>query len=261
MTETVIYVRAAPDDVAGAVSLLPQEAVAGGSVANAMMTRCGMAALGRIRAAFIVKARGGTDEAGDRWKPLKPETIAYSRRHRKKPGDPSQSRVFSRAKKLPWVPKPKVRAAYAPSYALTASQNSRWWDVYRQGLAMYRGDKSHAARRAWVILKGEGATTLIAQYGGAQVDILRSTGLLLASLTPGVTVLEQVFRIKPGEVIVGTNRRGAAAHHRGIPGRLPQRRLWPEPSRWPPSWWRDILEQAVAGLIEITVYLVRRIAP
>lgn len=239
------------------MSNIPQEARGGGSTANAMMVRCGVAALRRIRAAFVVKSHGGTDEAGDRWAPLKPETIAYSRRHRKKLGDPKQSQVFSRAKKLPWVPRPKIRAAYAPSYALTNRQRDRWWDVYRQGLAMFRGDKSHAARRAWAILKSEGATTLIAQYGSAQVDILRNTGLLLSSLTPGSTVSEQIFRVQPGEVIVGTNRKGAAVHHRGVLGRLPQRRLWPPVNRWPSSWWEDIAEQGRAGLVDLAIYLVK----
>ena len=256
MIVRTVYVRATRAAVVSALMGVPREAVSGGPIANAMMVRCGLAALGRIRHAFVVKAGGGTDEAGDRWKPLKPETIAYSRRHRKKSGDPRQSQVFSRAKKLPWVPRPNVRAGYAPSYALTSRQRDRWWDVYRQGLAMFRGDKGHAARRAWVILKGEGATTLIAQYGNAKVDILRDTGLLLNSLSPGTTVAQQVFRVRPGEVIVGTNRKGAKGHHEGIPGRLPQRRLWPEPSRWPSNWWGDIQEQSQAGLLDIAVFLI-----
>lgn len=257
MAEQVIYVRASAEAVTEAVRSIPSEARAGGVIANAMMVRCGMVALGRIRTAFIAKARGGMDEAGDSWKPLKPSTIAYSRRHRKKPGSLSESQVFSRAKKLPWIPKASVRAGHAPSYALTKKQRDRWWDVYRRGLAMFKGDKGHAARRAWFILKSEGATTLIAQYGGAQVDILRDTGLLLSSLSPGVKSAEQVFRVEPGEVIVGTNRKWAAVHHRGIPGRLPQRRLWPEPGRWPSSWWQDIAEQARQGLIDLAIYLIK----
>lgn len=255
MIQRTIYVRASLATVTQVVASLPQLARMGGA-ADAMMVRVGMAALGRIRTAFVDKSRGGTDEAGDRWAPLSPKTIAYSRRHRKKPGDPRQSQVFSRAKRLPWVPRPKVRATYAPSYALTAKQRDRWWDLYRRGLAMFRGDKGHAARRAWVILKSEGATTLIAEYGGAKVDILRDTGLLLNSLSPGTTVPEQVFRVLPGEVIVGTNRKGAAAHHRGIPGRLPQRRLWPEPRRWPPTWWLDIAETARGGLIDLIIHVL-----
>lgn len=260
MSETVIYVQATQAQVEKVLALIPQEAQAGGPIANAIMVRCGMAILGRIRAAFVVKSHGGTDEAGDRWAPLKPETIAYSRRHRKKSGDPKQSRVFSRAKQMPWVPAPKIRAGYAPSYALTDRQNDRWWEVYRQGLAMFKGNKGAAARRAWAILKREGATTLIEQYGNAKVDILRDKGLLLNSLTPGVSSAYQVFRVKPGAVIVGTNRKGAAAHHQGVPGRLPQRRLWPEPSRWPSLWWQDITEQARGGLIDLAIYLVKGIA-
>lgn len=256
MAERVIYVRSSRATVVAAVGHLPQEARGSGAVAKAMMVRLGLTLLGRIRAAFVTKSRGGTDEAGDRWAPLSPKTIAYGRRHRKKPGSSKESRVFSRAKRLPWVPRSSIRAGYHPSYALTDRQRDRWWDLYRQGLAMFRGNKASAAKRAWSISKREGATTLIAQYGGEKVDILRDTGLLLNSLSPGSTVTEQVFRAGPGEVIVGTNRKGASKHHSGIPGRLPQRRLWPDPSRWPSSWWLDIAEQGRDGLIDVVVYLI-----
>lgn len=202
-----------------------------------MMTRCGLTALGRIKRAFIVKSRGGTDEAGERWKPLSPKTIAYSRRH-------------------PGVPRAADRAASRPSWMLSASQNERWWDLYRQGLAIFKGDKASAARRAWSISKGEGAVTLLDKYGKTQVDILRDTGLLLNSLSPGVVSAEQVFRVGLGEVIVGTNRKGAAAHHEGR-GHTPQRRLWPHPNNWPANWWLDIAEQARAGLVDITIYMIR----
>lgn len=256
MAEQTIYVRATRASVRRAVAQVPTAARSGGPVADAMMVRCGMAALGRIRAAFVVKSHGGTDEAGDRWAPLKPKTIAYGRRHRKKPGDPKQSRVFSRAKSPPWVPRPSIRAGYAPSYALTRRQNDRWWELYRQGLAIFRGDKGAAARRAWAIGKREGMTTIIAQYGNAKVDTLRDTGLLLSSLSPGVASQHQIFRVGPGQVIVGTNRRGASAHHSGVPGRLPQRRLWPHPGRWPVSWWTDIAETARDGLVDLAIQLI-----
>lgn len=257
MPETTIYVRSSAGSVMQAISMIPQEMMSGGPLANAMMTRLGLAVLSRIHESFVDKMEGSTDEAGDRWAPLKPETVAYSRRHRRKTGDHSQSQLFSRAKRPRLIPRPRTRVAFAPSYALTSRQRNRWWDLYRQGLAMHRGDKSRAARRAWFILKGEGATTLIEQYGGAKVDILRDTGLLLRSLTPGARIPEQVFRVGPGEVVVGTNRKGASAHHRGVPGRLPQRRLWSEPSRWPSSWWSAALEPVRDGAVDTATYLVR----
>jgi hypothetical protein len=238
MTEQVVYVRATRAAVRQAVAAIPATARAGGATADALMVRLGMTALGRIRAAFIVKARGGTDEAGDKWKPLSPYTVAYSRRH-------------------PGVPPAAQRAASRPSWALTARQRGRWWDLYRRGLAMYRGDKGHAARRAWFIIKEEGATTLFDKYGGTTVDILRDTGLLLNSLSPGVATGEQVFRVGHGEVIVGTNRKWAGVHHRGSRnGRIPQRRLWPEPGRWPSSWWLDILDQGRQGLVDVAIHLL-----
>jgi hypothetical protein len=181
MNETVIYVRAARDEVVKAIQHIPQEALSGSSVADAMMTRCGMTALGRIKRAFVTKARGGTDEAGEKWKPLSPVTIAR-RRHRTSP----------------------------PPHMGT--------------------------------------------------EILRDTGLLLNSLSPGIEPALNVFRVLPGVVIVGTNRKWAWTHHRGLPKRrIPQRRLWPSVDRWPSSWWLDILEQARQGLIDIAIQLIKRV--
>lgn len=237
MAEHVIYGRASRASIRQALFAIPQEASAGRS-SDALMTRVGMVILGRIKQAFIAKSRGGTDESGDRWAPLSPKTITYSKTRRR-----------GRTKTE------KGRGSY-PSQALNAKQQSRWWDVYRRGLAMYKGDKGHAAARAWFVLKAEGAQTLLDKYGSQQVEILRDTGLLLNSLSPGVVSSEQIFRIGQGEVVIGTNRKGAAAHHYGIPGRLPQRRLWPEPSKWPSTWWRDVSEQLLAGLTDITIQLV-----
>ncbi|MBX9682121.1 MAG: hypothetical protein K2X38_25465 [Gemmataceae bacterium] len=196
-----------------------------------VMTRVGMVALSRIKDAFVVKARGGTDESGLQWPPLKSSTIAYSRRH-------------------PGVPPSKKRAPFRPSWMLTEKQRKRWWQLNALGGAAF----------AWRVLKSEGAKTLIGEYGNTPVEILRDTGLLLNSLTPGLGSPEQVFDAEATSVVVGTNRKWAGCHHRGIPGRLPQRRLWPEPSQWPESWWADILGEAKIGLLEVAMFLIRRAA-
>jgi hypothetical protein len=218
-----------------------------------LQIRLGLAALDRIRLAFVKKARGETDEAGGRWAPLKPETIAYSRRH-------------------PGVPPKKTRAKYAPSWMLTKKQRERWWSLYGSFVARYGSSpdgKSHAAAVAWIISKEEGATTLLKTYGGEKVEILRDTGILLNSLSPRVPPEAapptaprqplQVFRLLKGVVEVGTRRKYAGTHHRGIPGRLPQRRLWPEPSRWPASWWGRLLTQARAGVIDVILSLLGKV--
>lgn len=208
------------------VSSIPDD-VSGGSIdSEALLRGGGQVALDHIKRAFLVKSAGGTDEAGDRWRPLLPKTVAYSRRVRGGKG---------RAK-------PELARDTRPSQGLTKPQQARWWDLYRQGLAMFRGDKSHAARRAWFILKGEGAITLLDKYGNEQVPVLRASGELFDSIVSGV---------ERGEIIVKATAKHAAAHHYGVPGRTPQRRLWPEPSRWPSQWWQDIANSMRDSLVEI----------
>ncbi len=94
-----------------------------------------------------------------------------------------------------------------------------------------------------------------------KIDILRDTGKLLRTLSPGSTIAEKVFRVAPGSVTIGTSRKGAAAHHKGVPLRnLPQRRLWPKPKNWPPGWKRDILEPLRAGVVKLIVKRLRELS-
>lgn len=195
---------------------LPDEVREGRVNSRAILQKAGEIALDHVKRAFLTKSKGGTDEAGDRWKPLLPETIAYSRRVR---GGKGRT-------------KPELARNARPSQALNKKQQSRWWDLYRQGLRMFKGDKSHAARRAWFILKGEGATTLFDKYSHEKVDILYDTGELFGSI---------VMKVEKGEIVIKATADHAAPHHYGVPGRTPQRRLWPEPNKWPSSWWENIL--------------------
>jgi hypothetical protein len=266
--EYTVHVRASRQAVRRAIFAIPRMATASRvTAAKALLVRLGLVLLGRIKQAFIVRARGGTDESGLKWAPLSKKTIAYSRRHKKHflPGGEFVEKPKS------WLPRGNVRAKSAPSWMLTKPQRERWWKLYRQFLGAYRGDQSHAAAVAWTILKREGATTLIATYGNLPVEILRDKGFLLNSLSPGIIVGAdmppvpppkkplQVFRTPPGEVVVGTTRKWAKQHHEGRPGKYPARRLWPEVNNWPASWWNDILGQSLYGLVDITLYLLGRL--
>lgn len=229
--------------IAKAVAVASGHGGDAGEAQGQMQVRLGLTALANIKKAFIVKAAGGTDEAGLRWPPLAKSTVAYSRRH---PGVPKN------------VKGSPNRASFAPSFMLTVKQRKRWWQLMR----------IVGPARAWIILKDEGAKTLIGEYGDAPAQILRDTGLLLNSLSPGVesayapssppSVEDQVFKVGSGEVIVGTNRKHARAHHEGT-SRIPQRRLWPMPSTWPQSWWDDLSESGRTGMIDILLHLLRNL--
>lgn len=224
---------------------------------DAMLTDVGVALLDRIQEAFAAKSQGGTDEAGESWKPLSPRTIA--------------GRIYKRAGRTRTG---SARAAH-PSQALTPKQRERWWQVYRQYLGRFRrgargvqgglivatpADKSAAAKVAWTVLKREGAHTLLDKYGKDKVDILRDTGELMESLTPNSGSNRSVFRVLPGQVEVGTSRPYALAHHLGVPRKnLPKRALWPAPQKWPSSWWYDILAEIQAGIVELILQVVREV--
>ena len=93
-------------------------------------------------------------------------------------------------------------------------------------------------------------------------DILRDTGLMFRSLSPGVFSFDsaapgaefQIFDRLPGRVIVGTNR--YPQHHTGIPGKLPKRELWPSDGNLPEAWWVDIVEVSVDALYTGLIFVL-----
>lgn len=212
---------------------------------NDLLIRLGVILLNHIKEAFIAKANGRTDEAGERWAPLSPSTIAYSRTAGRR-GPARGGRTRSE----------KGRSG-RPSQALSKKQQERWWALYRQGLAMFKGDKGSAARRAWSIVKGEGATTLFDKYSNRTVQILIDSGKLLRSLTAGTSNPDNVFRVGQDEIVIGTSRKGALAHHNGVPGKLPQRRLWPPTDKWPDRWWKDLADETARSVVKSLEVAVR----
>jgi len=92
------------------------------------------------------------------------------------------------------------------------------------------------------------------------VDILRDTGELLRSLSPGVDDRPsgadgQVFATAPGRVIVGTNKK--PWHQRGNRN-LPARPMWPNNGRIPAAWWQAINLAAMRGVVRAVVLLTQR---
>lgn len=224
-------------------------------IARGFMLRLAVAFLEKVKLAFIVKSRGGTDEAGISWPPLSKEYLAYGRRFGR-----GEQAALKRAAGLGSA----NRHAPGGKGLLTAAQEKRWWQIYRSNLPWLAAAnpikvaKSRAAAIAWNQIKKEGGKTKLEVFGNRQVDILRDTGVLFNSLSPGELSPNgpnasyarpdgQIVETHPGELIVGTNVAYAAAHHKAKnPKRL--RRLWPEANEIPQQWWEYFSRQASGGL-------------
>ena len=199
--------------------------------------RMSTALLSQIQQDFVTKARGGTGKDGIKWQPLKKETIANRR------------------------PAPRKKLGERPRGLLTEAEDARWRRIFAQTkawlIAKHGLDDAEAAGRAaqtaWNKLKASGAKTKLEVYGNRQVEILRDTDLTLLSLSPGVTSPDQVLRLTPGTVIVGTNRN--TWHHRGN-RRLPQRRFWPDPKSAPAGYWNPLVLACRRGIVEALASLL-----
>ncbi len=258
-----VYFRGSRDDarrivVKLSLALTGRDHAAAG-VARSVFIAIGMAALSDIKADFVRKARGGTGEDGVKWKPLKKETIAYSRRFGK--GEKSS------LKKAAGLGRGHRFAPGGRPGLMSATQLKQWKAIYASVLRrlMASADageaKSRAAKIAWAVMKKRGVKTMLQVFGNRSVETLRDTGVLLNSLSPGQMVGDgyqkpagvgddQVFDITARGVIVGTNVPYAPTHQNGDPERgVPARPFLPVGD--PPEVWRqrwlDVGATAVAA--------------
>ena len=201
-----------------------------------ILTRGAVVLLSKIQLAFIAKARGGVGDDGVKWKPLSPATIARRQTNKaelKRPGIGGGRGLGT----------------------LTDAQRKQWRQVYTKTLAGLRargikGAEPRAQAIAWGVLGRAGAKTKRQTLAGRSVEILRDTGALLQSLTPGYETsparpLGQVFVAVPGIVTVGTNVK--PWHHAGNK-RLPARPLWPVGGNLPTAWWDAIAAGLARGI-------------
>lgn len=252
MSERVLYVRISRPELRRRLALLP--AILAGrapdefNIQRGFMLRLAVAFLEKVKLAFITKARGGTDEAGESWPKLSRKYLAYGRR-------------FGRGEQAALKKAAGLGRANNRRGLLTAAQDKRWKKIYARNLAWLAAResigeaKAHAASIAWAQLKREGAQTKLDVYGNREVEILRDTGILFNSLSPGLlsprgadaaysAKPNQIIRFRQGELIVGTEVPYASRHHNGV--KVPQRRLWPR--NIPASWYAYFTRQADAGL-------------
>jgi hypothetical protein len=233
MADTV-YFRGKRSDLAELLRRVPAlvENESGGLV-EGFKLRVANAVLSEVQQDFETKARGGKGRDGIKWPPLKRETVAG---------------------RTP--PKHKAKDE-RPRGLLTVAQDAlfrrTFGRVYHR-LKFDLGDaaaKAQAGKIAWAAVKAAGGKTRLATLGDRQVEILRDTGLLFRSFTPGVgeTTAEvngQVVRIPTGRIVVGSNVK--PQHHAGIPGKLPARPFWPLGGAIPGPWWEGIRLAAIRGL-------------
>ncbi len=189
-------------------------------IAKGVFLAVGFAALSSIKDDFIVKSRGGVGADGTVWRPLSRRYLAYGRRFER-----GEQKALKDAAGLGR----KHRLAPGDNKGLlSAEQLKRWRKLYAMNLARFiasgmdiRAAKARAAQIAWAVSKREGAKTKLEVFGQRVVDILRDTGVLFNSLSPGTLAGsgpwttyskpsgdggdEQIFEPISNGIIVGTN--------------------------------------------------------
>lgn len=185
-----------------------------------LQIRLGFACLSCFYQAYLIKAKGGTDDQGITWPPLKPETIAYKRLH---PGLNSKRK--------------EAEAAGRPGRPLlTDAQDAIWRKVYSQKLYEFEqaneADASgHAAAIAWIVVKNAGGKTIIGEYGDTKVEIGRDTGRAINAMALAVRSQQSSddvqVRTEPSAVLVAMRVSYMVHFHKKRP-------LWN--SKWPRSY-------------------------
>ena len=230
-------------------------------IARGVFLSIGFAALSSIKADFLVKSRGGTGEDGNKWAPLSKEYLAYGREPGEKRGS---GRRFGPGEKTALKTAAGIGRAERFGVSgnrglLTKDQQRRWNAIFATRLARLSLSmplveaKAIAGRIAWATIKREGGRTMLEVFGNRQVDILRDTGVLFNSLSPGQLDSpgpnasyqppsgqggdEQIFETISNGVIVGTNVPYGIYHQQGQGNRF--RPFLPTgdiPERWEQEW-------------------------
>lgn len=251
-----IYFNGGPDDVRMVlgrfVAALTGKSNEYSKDASAVHTVVGFAALSDIKDDFVRKARGQVGEDGVKWAPLSPKTLAYGRK----------------------APKGRGHAPGGKDGLLTKAQLKRWRQIYGSTLArlavkegVTASTKGIAAGHAWNVIKAEGGKTKLSEYANRPHEILRDTGVLLNSLSPGQMGgdeanliytppsgdggAEQIFELRKDGVIIGTNVPYAKTHQEGDKKRnIPARPFIPNrvPDAWAEGWLRAGTSAVFSGI-------------
>ena len=285
MSSTTVYFRGSRDEarriIRGLGPILSGRSPDPLGIAQGVFLAVGFAVLSDVKADFVRKSRGETGEDGVKWPPLSPAYLAYGRRFGR-----GEQTALKKAAGLGGTHR------YAPGGAkglLTAEQLKRWRQVYsrvlhRLMLSMHAekwsldtdaeiqasrfttgegGAKSKAAAIAWATVKAEGAKTKLEVYGHRKVDILRDTGILLNSLSPGQLEggdyrpptaeggEQQIMRTIGNGVVVGTSVPYAGVHQHGSQKHgIPARPFLPErvPDVWAARWAEAATLALAAGM-------------
>ena len=218
------------------VSMLTGREADSQGLARGVFTAIGYAALSDIKDDYVRKAKGGQGEDGVTWPALSPRTIAARRIG---PGDKQQPHIAERLK----AEKDAAKEARAKFTADSAVKRKKL--VARFSLSM-PADEARARASAVIAserkaanfgLRGKFAVTdatgqrRVDVMSQRTVEMLRDTGVLLNSLSPGEISGEggsttytppsgnggenQVFKLFESGIIVGTTVAYAATHQYG----------------------------------------------
>ena len=199
--------------------------------------RLGAAFLSKVKQAYVVKSRGGRGDDGITWPDLSPATVAGRRKITKATGPKKdKTHVSSR------------RHNVARREAFTRLQFRMSRDDAR---AVADGIARHDERVTATAGKSKIASARLMK-GGVDYDILRDTGILFNSLSPGkvngsayTTPDNQVMNAGTRSIVVGTNVAYAGAHHHGTK-HIPRRALCPD--RMPDAWVSHMVGTALRGV-------------
>jgi hypothetical protein len=144
-----------------------------------------------LNRSFWARAKGGTDDLGNKWKPLHPKTHAY------KPLSPMEKKTYS-------IGGRRFRGL------LTPEQNKKWQAIYASKLKQFQkkgvsDPEKKAASAAWNLIKGlAGARTKLSLNRLTDINI--RTGRLVKATYPGQISNNRYYAGKDQQVIVsGTN--------------------------------------------------------
>lgn len=197
--------------------------------------------LADIHNAYDEKARGRIDDMGYQWAPLSPITLFRRRNQSGQPNEAAQRKLERLQKSRKGFLRDREQEHLLYLTSIGYNPDSRL---------------SKKIARQVAEAKYSSQESMLSAAAAGDVEILKDTGVLFGSLTPGVlqgfhyskpTVPggeDQIFDVNPGEVILGTSVEYGHHHQHGT-SRIPARPFLPVKAEDVPAiWWDRVMQVA-----------------
>ncbi len=246
-----------------------------GGVVKALLLRIGGVLLSKIQQAYITASEGQTNKLGITWQKLSPVTLLLRRTGAQ--GPKALAKLKARIAGMPAATQARIKRQYRQQLAILHNLDPFSLRHRRAALRILNKKAKKGLvtptryKQLRKLLTGGVKPAQLEHFALAQATalILRDTGALLNSLSPGTASADKILKADVGKVIVGTNTKYFKYHQSDRPrakkkdgtDKLPRRQILPDAGKPIPAEWYAAMSAEFAKGIASKPFLLAVLGP